>query len=141
VNPRPAELEPVAGSPLASGGSRAQLPTSELMKKTSRTPRLPNTKRPRRVRRHRRCQRAPSQACHRRRGLGMSRPITLPAFAHLGPSRDSTRFRSLRQRHAMLWEASRSVSTGTRVCIPTPMATAPTPSGRLTAKLTANGLN
>jgi hypothetical protein len=41
----------------------------------------------------------------------------------------------------MVWEANRPVSAGSRVCIPTRMATAPAPSGRLTAKLTANGLN
>ena len=124
MNPRPATpparsdrspgLELEGESPLAGGASRTQLPTNELVSSRSRTPRLPNTRRPRRVRRHRRCQPATRPVRHRRRRFGISRPIVLPAFAHLGPSRDSTRFRSLRQRHAMLWEASRPVTAGTR---------------------------
>jgi hypothetical protein len=46
------------GEPLVHGGSRAQLASSDLISKTSRTPRLANTKRPRPVRRHRRRQHA-----------------------------------------------------------------------------------
>ena len=41
----------------------------------------------------------------------------------------------------MLWEANRPVSSGSGYAFPTRMATAPAPSGRLTAKLTANRLN